>query len=55
MGTPEGWLGEGRCSDTQRDPPTVRGPKGMGETLGETVWGGMEEWKGKQPMLSLST
>ena len=36
-GTPEGWLGEGRSSYTQWDPPTVRGPAGIGETLGEMV------------------
>ena len=45
-GTPEEWLGEGRSSYTQRDPPTVRGPAATGETLGETVregCGGMEE------------
>ena len=33
-GTSEGWLGEGRSSYTQWDPPMVRGPAGMGETLG---------------------
>ena len=36
---------EGRSSYTQQDPPTVRGPAGMVETLGETGWeesGGME-------------
>ena len=36
-----GGLGERRSSYTQRDPPTGRGPAGMGETLGVCV----EEWK----------
>ena len=34
---PEGWLGKGRSSYTQHDPPTFRGPAVMGETLEETV------------------
>ena len=46
MGTPEGRLGEGRSSYTQRDPPMVRGPAGMGETLGETVGEGHEGMEG---------
>ena len=37
--TPEGWLGEGRSSYTQQDTPTVRGPVGTGQTLGETLGG----------------
>ena len=43
---PTGWLGEGRSSYTQWDPPTVRGPAAMGETLGKMVGEGpkgMEE------------
>ena len=54
-GTPEGCLGEGRSSYTQRDPPMVRGPAAMGETLRDTVGRGMKEWKGMRPVLSLST
>ena len=53
--TPEGQLGEGRSSYTQRDPPTVRGPVGTGETLGEMVGKGTKERKGTGPVLSLST
>ena len=53
--TPEGRLGEGRSSYTQQDPPTVRGPAGTGETLGEMVGEGTEERKGTGPVLSLST
>ena len=45
-GTPEGRLGEGRSSYTQRDPPTVRGPAGTGETLGETVGEGRRGMEG---------
>ena len=51
--TPEGWLGEGRSSYTQREPPTVRGPVGMGSMLG--VGAEAEEWKGTRPVFSLST
>ena len=46
--TPEGWLGEGRSSYTQQDPPTVRGPAGMGETLGEMVGEGCEGTEGNE-------
>ena len=46
MGTPEGWLGEVRSSDTQRDPSMVRGPAGTGETLGETVGEGRKGTEG---------
>ena len=35
-----------RSSYTQRDPPTVRGPAGMGEILGEMVGEGCEETEG---------
>ena len=55
-GTPEGWLGEGRSSYTQWDPPTVRGPTMTEETLGETVGeGSTKEWKGTGPVRSLYT
>ena len=33
----------------------VRGPEVTGETLGEIEVGGVEEWKGMGPALSLST
>ena len=46
-GTTEGRLGEGRHSYTQRDPPTVRGPSGTGETRGEAVGEGREGTEGK--------
>ena len=45
-GTPEGWLGEGRSSNTQRDPPMVRGPVATGEALGEMVGEGVEGMEG---------
>ena len=47
-------LGEG-SSYTHRDPPMVRGPAAMGETLGRWQGWGEKEWKGMQPVLSLST
>ena len=53
-GTPEGCLWEGRSSYIQQDPPTVRGPAVMGETLGKTVGEG-RRGKGTQPALSLYT
>ena len=46
MGTPEGWLGEGRTSYTQWDPPMVRGSASMGETLGEMAGEGHEGTEG---------
>ena len=48
MGTPEGWLGEGRSSYTQWDPPMVRGPAAMGETLGERVGEGRKGMEGSR-------
>ena len=47
-GAPEGWLGEGRSSYTQQDPPTVRGPGATGKTLGETVGEGHEGMEGNR-------
>ena len=47
-GAPEGLLGEGRSSHTPRDPPTVRGSTGQGETLGRA-----EDWTGTWPAFPL--
>ena len=45
MGTPEGWLGEGRSSYTQRDPHMVRGPV-QGKPWGRRCGRGTKEQKG---------
>ena len=45
-GASEEWLGKGRSSYTEGDPPMVRGPAVMGEILGETVGEGHKGTEG---------
>ena len=54
-GTPEGWLGEGRSSYTQRTHPRLGVQWRRGRPWGRWWGQGTKQWKGTQPVLSLST